>query len=418
MTDSTRLSLDPGPDRTRSLLGLALALSLGAAVSLGITRFAYGLLLPAMRADLGWSYTLAGAMNTVNALGYLGGALLVPRLLRRVKPAALLLWGALAASVFMGLSGFFVEAAPLLAQRLLAGFASALVFVSGGLLAARLAALEPSRAGLLIGLYYSGTGWGILVSALLVPAALQAAIGVPHGWSWAWWALAGVCLLASFVLGRSARLLQQQEHKTATGRWDHTISGLKPVFRWRPLGFALAGYGLFGVGYIGYMTFVVALLREQGVGGGAVTFFYALLGLAVVASSRIWAALLDRARGGGALAALNALLGIATIAPALTSAWPVVLGSGVLFGAVFLSVVASTTALVRHNLPAALWPAGISAFTIVFAGGQIVGPTLVGWIADGPGGLGRGLVFSAGALWLGAALAARQRPLARSDSAH
>ena len=152
MTDSTRLSLNPGPDRTRSLLGLALALSLGAAVSLGITRFAYGLLLPAMRTDLGWSYTLAGAMNTVNALGYLGGALLVPRLLRRVKPAALLVWGALAASVFMGLSGFFVEAAPLLAQRLLAGFASALVFVSGGLLAARLAALEPSRAGLLIGL--------------------------------------------------------------------------------------------------------------------------------------------------------------------------------------------------------------------------------------------------------------------------
>ena len=48
---------------------LALALSLGAAISLGITRFAYGLLLPPMRADLGWSYTLAGAMNTVNELG-------------------------------------------------------------------------------------------------------------------------------------------------------------------------------------------------------------------------------------------------------------------------------------------------------------------------------------------------------------
>jgi predicted MFS family arabinose efflux permease len=119
MTDSTRLSLDPGPDRTRSLLGWPWRFRSGAAVSLGITRFAYGLLLPAMRADLGWSYTLAGAMNTVNALGYLGGALLVPRLLRRVKPAALLLWGALAASVFMGLSGFFHRG------RALAGAAAA-----------------------------------------------------------------------------------------------------------------------------------------------------------------------------------------------------------------------------------------------------------------------------------------------------
>ena len=42
-------------------LWLAVALSMGAAISLGITRFAYALLLPPMREDLGWSYTLAGA---------------------------------------------------------------------------------------------------------------------------------------------------------------------------------------------------------------------------------------------------------------------------------------------------------------------------------------------------------------------
>jgi hypothetical protein len=90
-----------------------------------------------------------------------------------------------------------------------------------------------------------------------------------------------------------------------------------------------------------------------------------------------------------------------------------VFGSGVLFGAVFLSVVASTTALVRHNLPTAAWPRGITGFTIVFAVGQIVGPSVVGLIADGPGGLARGLAISAGLLALGAALAALQRPLNR-----
>ena len=170
---------------------------------------------------------------------------------------------------------------------------------------------------------------------------------------------------------------------------------------------------MFGIGYIGYMTFVVALLREQGVDAARITLFYSLLGIAVIASSRIWAGLLDRYRGGEPLAMLNALLGVATLLPALTSAWPLVLASGLLFGAVFLSVVASTTALVRHNLPPAQWAAGISAFTIVFAAGQIVGPTVVGWIADGPGGLARGLLFSAGALWLGALLAWRQQPLPR-----
>jgi predicted MFS family arabinose efflux permease len=180
---------------------------------------------------------------------------------------------------------------------------------------------------------------------------------------------------------------------------------------WRVWTAGLLGYGLFGVGYIGYMTFVVAVLREQGASSANITFFYAALGLAVVASSRIWAGLLNHFKGGQALAILNALLSVATLIPALTSAWPAMLLSGVLFGAVFLSVVASTTAMVKHNLPAAQWASGISAFTVVFAVGQIVGPTVVGWIADGPGGLQRGLVFSAAALLLGALVAWQQRPL-------
>ncbi len=391
----------------RSLLGLAVALSLGAAVSLGVTRFAYGLLLPPMRADLGWSYTLAGAMNTANALGYLLGALATPRLMARYGPSALLVGGSLLASVFMGLSGFFTDATALLVQRLLAGVASALVFIAGGLLAARLGALQPQRMGLLLGLYYGGTGLGIVLSALLVPAMLEAAAAVPHGWAWAWWALALACFAATAVLLWPARALQALAPPPAA-----VPGGAEPRrFRWRAFAPGLAGYFMFGVGYIGYMTFVIALLREHGVGPGSITLFYALLGLAVLASSRIWAGLLDRARGGGALATLNALLGCATLLPALTAAWPLVLLSGLVFGAVFLSVVASTTALVRHNLPASQWAAGISAFTVVFAAGQIVGPTVVGWIADGPGGLARGLLFSACALWLGAGLALRQRPL-------
>ena len=418
---------------------LALALSLGAAVSLGVTRFAYGLLLPPMRADLGWSYALAGFMNTANAMGYLLGALAMPRLLRRFGPAPLVLGGAVLASIFMGLSGFFTGAAPLLLQRLLAGIASALVFSAGGLLAARLAADEPHRGGFLIGLYYGGTGFGIVVSALLVPAVLQAASGQPHGWAWAWWALAGACVLACGVLlwpvralarlgslgaspvgmatcvaesgvmaDRTGAVPDQTSEQTSEPKPRQQAEG---AFAWRDFSFALAGYGLFGVGYIGYMTFVIALLREQGASGEAVTLFYALLGVAVVLSSRLWAGLLDRYKGGQALAILNALLGVATILPALTASWPVVLASGLLFGGVFLSVVASTTALVRHNLPPAAWGPGISAFTAVFAVGQIVGPTIVGVIADGPGGLARGLVFSAVALWVGAALAWRQRAL-------
>lgn len=387
--------------RTPHPVLLAVILSLGAAVSLGITRFAYGLLLPIMRADLAWSYTLAGAMNTANAVGYLLGALSAPTLLRRSGPARLMLWGAVLATIFMASSGFFRDPLPLLLQRLLAGAASAWVFVTGGLLVARLASHHPQRSGWLLGLYYGGTGWGIALSAWLVP---QAMVWGGH-WADAWWWLALTCALATAVLWRPVGRLHASPASPAI---TPALSQRVPWQQYTPM---LAGYGCFGIGYIGYMTFVIAMLREHGVGSQGLTVFYASLGLAVVASSRIWAGVLDRYREGQALGLLNGLLGLATVIPALTSQPLALLLSGLLFGAVFLSVVASTTAWVRHNLPPSEWAQGITVFTVVFAVGQMVGPTWVGWIADGPGGLARGLLVSAAVLWLGTALAWRQKPL-------
>lgn len=161
------------------------------------------------------------------------------------------------------------------------------------------------------------------------------------------------------------------------------------------------------------MTFIVALLRNAGMSATVVTGFYLLLGVATVLSARLWSGLLDRMRGGQALAVLNALLAVATLLPALfTQPW-IAFVSGALFGATFLSAVASTTAFVRHNLPTTHWAKGISAFTIVFAFGQIVGPMVIGWVSDGAG-LARGLIYSALLLAGGAVLAACQRPLRRN----
>ncbi|MBL8336635.1 MAG: YbfB/YjiJ family MFS transporter [Rhodoferax sp.] len=393
---------------------IAIALSLGAALSLGVARFAYGLLLPPMRADLGWSYVLAGAMNTSNAAGYLLGALAAPWLMRRWSPGAVLMAGSLLASGLLAVGALFTGTTAWLVQRLLVGVGSALVFSTGGLLAARLGATDPGRAGLLIGLYYGGTGLGITLSALTVPWVLEAASAQAHPWAWGWAALAVLCGVATVLLRWPVRQMARIGAAPAPAAGS-VPAAPAPRLRLRPFAFGLAGYAMFGVGYIGYMTFVIALLREQGQSPARITVFYALLGVAVMVSPRLWAWLLDRYRDGRPLALLNALLGVATLLPAVAGAWPLVMLSGLLFGAVFLSLVASTTALVRHNLPPAQWAAGIAAFTIVFAAGQIIGPTMVGWVSDGPGGLQRGFVLSAVALWIGAALALRQRALPRTD---
>ena len=407
MSTSAKTPLIPESDSSSLALRrpflTAIALSLGAAVSLGLSRFSYALLLPPMRTDLGWTYLLSGAMNTGNAFGYFLGALVTPFLLRRFRAQTALLWGAVLASVFMMLSGLAVDANLLMLQRVLAGIASAFIFIAGGVLAARLGALHPHRAGLLIGMYYGGTGLGIVLSALLVPVVLTlaSAHGAVHAWQWAWIALGLICLSATAVMVLP----------TAQIDGAPSVPNAHGNFRLRPFAFGLAGYLMFGVGYIGYMTFVIALLKEQGMSAGTITLFYALLGMAVMASSRIWARMLDRFKGGQSLAILNVLLGVATLVPALTAAPLMVFASGLLFGAIFLSVVAATTALVRHNLPQHAWSFGISVFTTVFALGQIIGPSVIGWIADGAGGLQRGLIFSAVALFIAALLASRQRAL-------
>src|ERR1700679_1764022 len=62
---------------------LILILSLAPVIGLGIGRFAYSLVLPDMRETLGWSYSAAGFMNTINAVGYLAGALIAAKLIKR-----------------------------------------------------------------------------------------------------------------------------------------------------------------------------------------------------------------------------------------------------------------------------------------------------------------------------------------------
>jgi MFS family permease len=417
---------------------LALALALTSAVSLGLARFSYALILPPMRADLGWTYFLSGAMNTANALGYLAGALMSRRWLARFDARTVLMLGGAGAVLTLLAHGLWVpdrtvatvaatqalsgqHNAWLALVRFSGGVASAAMFVAGGLLAARLAtsatraagAGTASRSGLILGIYYGGTGLGIVLSAALVPWVSGWA--TPHAWRWAW---VGLGVLALLALLTTARLMAGERGDLLAApavprpAANITLPAKNKGFPWRDFWPSLAGYFCFGLGYIGYMTFVITLLREQQLSAHLVVVFFTLLGVGVMASSWLWAGLLQRHRNGRPMMQLNGLLALATVLPVLSVHPLAVLASGVLFGSVFLSVVASTTALVRHNLPESLWTAGIAAYTIVFAIGQIMGPSVVGWVADGPGGLLRGFLVSAGVLALGAVVAGRQRGLA------
>src|SRR6202012_4057638 len=130
----------------------------------------------------------------------------------------------------------------------------------------------------------------------------------PLPWRDAWIALGAVACagtLATWGVARASRdVLQTGPDASASHR-----TGV----RWMPMAMLLIAYLQFGFGYIGYMTFIVTLLREQGIAPGWVDAFYGLLGAGVVGSSGVWAGVLQRFRGGEALALLCGMLTLATL---------------------------------------------------------------------------------------------------------
>ena len=384
----------------RGLLSLALALSLGPAVTLGLDRFAYALLLPAMKNDLEWSYALAGGMNTANAVGYLLGALLAAPAISRLGSRQAFAGGLLVTSLVLLTSSLPSAYTSLIALRLAAGVVGAIAFVAGSVLAAHAASDRPDRVALVLGVYYGGGGLGIFLSALGVPALLELGPVDPAAWRLGWIGLGVASLLALAVAGVAVyRMPEPSTSPTEAGEgWSA-----------RPLFPAFVAYFLFGSGYIAYMTFVIAFLRVRGAGALEVSLFWAVLGVVAFASTPAWGPIIERLRGGRALAVVLVVVAAGATLPLISDAPVPMFASAALFGGSFLAVVTAVMALARKSFPAYAWSAGIAALTTTFAVGQCLGPIVSGILSDRSGGLEAGLTLSAGMLIVAVLAALTQR---------
>jgi len=382
---------------------LILIVSLAPTIGLGIGRFAYSLVLPDMRDSLQWSYSAAGFMNTINAVGYLAGALLASRMIRRFGLSRTVRWGTLAAVTSLALSAMSGNFIVLSFARLLAGVGAAGGFVGGAALAATIAQSRPERANFLLSLFYAGPGLGILSSGLVAPFVLQA-FG-PGSWWIVWWTMTLLSLVMIVPL-----LLAPLGAATATNQATTVDFAVRPVLIY------LIAYFLFGAGYIAYMTFMIAYVRDGGGGASAQSLFWSLIGVSAFVTPWVWRRVLALDRGG---LTTTIILGANAIGAALPifGHSPVLLAiSALVFGVAFFAVVGSTTAFVRFNYPPSGWPIGIAAMTISFGIGQTLGPIVVGAITDAIGSLSVALNVSAAMLALGAVLAAFQKKLVQKPS--
>ena len=382
---------------------LILILSLTPTVGLGIGRFAYSLVLPDMRDSLGWSYSAAGFMNTINAVGYLAGALIASKLIKRFGLSAAVRWGTLACVVSLALCAMSGNFVILSFARLLGGVGAAIAFVASGALAAMIAQSRPEQANFLLSLFYAGPGLGILSSGLIAPFVLQA-FG-PGSWWIVWWAmtLLAVAMTIPLLLAPIGTKAEIADAATST------------KFAIWPVLIYIAGYFLFGAGYIAYMTFMIAYVRDAGGGALAQSAFWCLIGASAFVTPWVWRGVLARDSGGVSTAIILAVNATGAALPLFghSTAW--LATSALVFGVSFFAVVGSTTAFVRFNYPPAAWPTAIAAMTIAFGVGQTLGPTATGAITDALGSLSYALNAGAAMIALAAIATAFQGRLVRKS---
>ena len=374
------------PLAARSRRGQPARLALGTASALGLARFAYGLILPAMRSELGWSLAQAGALTTANAVGYLLGAVVAAPAARRLSLAVTFRLGMVVTAAALAATAATSSYPVLLLTRAAAGLAGTLVFITGGVIASHTAASTRSAAPLTI--YYSGAGLGIALSGAAIPALLGQH---PGRWPLAWAGLAAAAALAAIFSWTAAR----GSHQATTALLD-----LRYIARlWQPA----TAYLLFAAGYIAYITFLSAYLAAHRASITQITVTWALLGLAAVAAPVLWSWPISTWPRAAALAASLAVLSTAA-ATALAGAAPLaVTGSAIGYGASFLAVPAAITALIRAATQPSEWTGALAAFTVVFAAGQTAGPYLAGALADRYG-TGATLAWTAALCAAGAAL--------------
>jgi predicted MFS family arabinose efflux permease len=389
--------MNTDPDRPWLVLT---GLALGVTVTSGFARFAYGLMLPAMKSEMGWNYAQAGWLNTANALGYIAGAILTMLLIRHISPSRLFAFGLITTTLALLATGMDAALWWQTLWRILAGFFGAMSFSSAGVLTAGLFRDDPRRNALAIAILFgSGGGLGIVLAGTALPLMLDA-FG-PGSWPMGWFFIGAVSL--SFLpLGLWAAL---QLHTPAQSQATPTPL---PLRRMLP---EMAGYAGFGLGYIVYLTFLSAWMTEQAAGAEFIALVWVILGLCISISPLVWRPVLARYASGLPLALILTGIAIGSALPVVLPGGPVLLISAVVFGLSVFMAPGAVTNFTRQNLPPESWGHAISLFTVVFAVAQTLGPYGAGLVGDMFGNIGISLLIAAGLLMIGAVFALLQKPL-------
>ena len=208
---------------------------LAAMVAQAFGRFTYGVLLPAVRDDLGLSNTIAGLFATLNVAAYLLGTIIIVRATARVRLLTLMRTG-LALSTSGLLVATLAPGGPVLVIGLvLMGLGGACIWIPSPSLAA--AEVPPERRGLAVGVIGAGIGIGIVFAGRLANM-LRERLG-----DGAWDDVYLVEAIIGAVVAVLILTLLRPEAEPAPSRSSSSFAVLRTMDGWAPLTGAYAAFG-------------------------------------------------------------------------------------------------------------------------------------------------------------------------------
>lgn len=355
---------------------------------LGLARYAYTMLLPAMQAGLQLSYDRMGLIGTANFSGYLVAVVLSPWLIRRFQPRAVISSGLLLIALCMaGIS----QSRGFLPVALL----YALTGLGGGLANIPLMALVPcwfrSRTrGRAAGLIIGGNGLAIICAGYLIP--LLNRHYATDGWRLAWLLLAAITLLTALIAALWLRNTPAEKGLEPLGPLQPEQHARVPVpHEQQGDGALLLRLGLlylaFGATFMVFGTFIVtSMVREYGLSEAQAGQYWSWVGFFSVFSGVGFGALSDRVGRKQGLALVFLVQSTAYLLAGLKLGGVGLVFAIILYGSAVFAIPAIMAAAVGDYLGTARAAASFATITIFFAVGQAIGPAAAGLLARLYGG--------------------------------
>jgi MFS family permease len=394
--------------------------TLGVFGALGLARFGYTTILPAMQTDLGINNEQAGLLATLNLSGYLTMSVIGGMLASRYGARTIISAGLLLAGAAMIMTGMAQGYGSLIIWRLVTGLGSGAANVSiMGLLSSW---FTSKKRGLASGVAVSGSSVALIFTGIFVPRILDA--NGAAAWRSCWFlygAITGSLALCSYlILRNSARekgeCLVGENNDTSIVKQPDKRSKLswRSVYRSAPLWFLGFIYMTCGFSYIIYITFFVKyLVSEHGYTSTSAGDLFMIIGWISLLCGLAWGAVSDRI---GRKSTIVILFLINTVSFSLFAigTTPLLLTmSAVIYGFSAWSIPAIMAAACGDMLGRDLAPAALGFITLFFGIGQAGGPVAAGIIADASGSFSPALMLAAAVSLLGALATAM---LVRNDS--